>query len=501
MDSDFNNDDVLDLVIGNHNSTMITVILSTRPRKYLMPVNYYCGSLAAQNLAVGDFNKDSNMDLAIATTIAENIKIYSGDGEGDLYLTQELTTGGMPTGILVDDLNMDDHLDIATINFGGDNISIFIGDDSANFNLPPAVNLGASPVFCQGDFNEDGLPDLAVTVDRLPDKNMAEAALLILTGNGSGRFAISQNYYLDNYPASIHAGDLNHDRHDDLVVVIDHYNLDSDLPKNDNISIFIWKDISYFQNAEQYPVGFDHSYNSRNSTIIDLDNDGNLDIVTTSLSSVSICVSFGDGFGGVHSTLHYSLGSVFLAVTQGDFDGDKVIDLALFMNNGSISVLLSKGTRKFISPVISSVSGKYHTIKGIDTGDMNNDGKMDIVATDSRDSLNIYLGEGTGKFSQPKVIKSIGGPRSIVIDDFNNDNVNDIVCLSDKSNHITILLGEGGTEYSLANNNYYIARLSKNIISGDFNMDGNRDLATSSSGKLLVLLGNGEGQFYPPPFW
>jgi FG-GAP-like repeat len=150
--------------------------------------------------------------------------------------------------------------------------------------------------------------------------------------------------------------------------------------------------------------------------------------------------------------------------------------------------------------------------EGVDylaTGDFNGDGKADLVAmSDSSDGLTVLLGNGDGTFAavaaHPAAEYEI---LDVVVGDFNGDGTPDLAVQTYAPGaqiSVAILLGNGdgtfksGQVLPFPNGSSY-------LVGADFKGDGVLDLAGSnyvggscpSSGSVLVLLGKGDGSFAP----
>jgi hypothetical protein len=86
-----------------------------------------------------------------------------------------------------------------------------------SFITAPTYTAGPGPQsVAVGDFNGDGIPDLAVA--SLGD-DADKSTLSILLGKGDGTFQAAQNYVIGTEARSVAAGDFNRDGHLDLAVV------------------------------------------------------------------------------------------------------------------------------------------------------------------------------------------------------------------------------------------------------------------------------------------
>ncbi len=135
-------------------------------------------------------------------------------------------------------------------------------------------------------------------------------------------------------------------------------------------------------------------------------------------------------------------------------------------------------------------------------GDLNHDGKPDIVTTqDATQTLGVLINNGTGEFS-PEQNYSIdmNGAWGVAVADFNNDDNNDVAVGASSplrafgQSSLAILYGNG--DETLNPPKYYdLPQNATNIAAGDLNGDGKADLVIASETSMVVLLGNGDGTF------
>ncbi len=136
--------------------------------------------------------------------------------------------------------------------------------------------------------------------------------------------------------------------------------------------------------------------------------------------------------------------------------------------------------------------------------DFNGDGIPDLAVLNELDhSITILLGKGDGTFqAAPNTLQlpSQGsGPLMAVVGDFNRDGNADLAVVMENSSTIPVFLGHGDGTFAPAILNSQTASVSYLLVVADFNGDGIEDLAVensnSSSGSISILLGNGDGTF------
>jgi len=181
---------------------------------------------------------------------------------------------------------------------------------------------------------------------------------------------------------------------------------------------------------------------------------------------------------------------------KGDFNGDGNLDLAVTnSSDNTVGILLGNGGGIFSATAFSS--GGLTPVDVV-AGDFNHDGNLDLVVANNNDqTLGIFSGDGSGGFSAPRIISLSGRyPNSVVTGDFNHDGNLDLAAAGGYGT-VEILLGDGNGLF--ATTNVYSMNLSgpAGLTVGDFNHDDNVDLAVTNqlSDTVGILLGNGNGGF------
>jgi hypothetical protein len=187
----------------------------------------------------------------------------------------------------------------------------------------------------------------------------------------------------------------------------------------------------------------------------------------------------------------------------GDFNGDGIPDLAAANEyDNSVSILLGKGDGTFQAHVDYAVGASPQSLA---MGDFNGDGKVDLaLANYIGNSVSVLLGNGDGTFQAhadyPVGSEPVGGvPDALATGDFNGDGKTDLAVAYDFSSSVSILLSNGDGSFQ-APVNYatgYSSQSGNWVGVGDFNCDGEPDLAVvnTSEYSISVLLGNGNGTF------
>src|SRR6266849_1484727 len=175
-----------------------------------------------ENLAavvLGDFNGDGLPDLAIAghDTLVAYVSVLLSNGDGTFQPALYSVVRSQPQSIAVGDFNGDGVPDLAVDDGSSDSVSVLLGNGDGTFQAARNFYAWLNPVsVAVGDFNGDGVLDLAVA-----NNNLA-GTVSVLLGNGDGTFQPLQSFVARRFPVSVAVGDFDRDGRQDLVVA-NHY--------------------------------------------------------------------------------------------------------------------------------------------------------------------------------------------------------------------------------------------------------------------------------------
>jgi hypothetical protein len=232
-------------------------------------------------------------------------------------------------------------------------------------------------------------------------------------------------------------------------------------------------------------------------TSADLNNDGFPDIITTDRGIDSISVLINSGNGILFSRSDYLVGNLPEKVIAVDFNGDGNKDLAVATNtmlNASIVslvyVLIGSPTGTFSAATNYTVSGGSNTLV---SGDFNVDGKFDL-AVGGYVNISFLNGNGNGAFSQAYTMPTLSDmtPYDMVTHDFDSDGKTDLAFIDVITTDQMYVYRYG---HALSQPISFGIGNCMSLTSGDYNKDGNLDIAACGMDMTSVLFGLGGGQF------
>lgn len=213
-----NGDDNPDLAIAYSTNHNVTVLLGDGTGRFTEDPNRPIASDSrTYSIALGDFNKDGNSDIAIANLLLGTITVLLGDGTGGFMsaANSPFIAGDSPYSIVVEDINLDGNQDIIATNISSCTIMVLLGDGLGGFKTTKESKLANGKLpksIALGDFNGDGKPDLAVA-------NTGNNSISVLLGNGEGEFNLANGspYPTGGSPISLVVRDFNKDNELDIV--------------------------------------------------------------------------------------------------------------------------------------------------------------------------------------------------------------------------------------------------------------------------------------------
>jgi hypothetical protein len=213
---DLDHDGRLDLVTANRDSDDLSVLLADGAASFAPEMRQAVGTEPLW-VAIGELTGDAHPDLAVANSLSHDVTVLSGNGDGtfDTVNTVPLLEHGSstPSCVVVGDFNRDSHGDLAVAARGVDRVAVLLGEGHGSFQPPTYYSADSEPSsLVVEDFDGDEILDLAVS-------SISSRSVRSWRGQGDGTFTYRGYASLSRYPSQLAAGDWSGDGVMDLVVV------------------------------------------------------------------------------------------------------------------------------------------------------------------------------------------------------------------------------------------------------------------------------------------
>ncbi len=478
--ADVNGDGKLDLLGPVLEQELLAVLLGNGDGSFGPPTVVNTGT-TAQALLVADLDEDGNPDVVLGRTAKSRVLMGRGDGT---------FRDGLPLGGVVDhevgwaahaDVDGDGHLDLGVFEKSG-RYRVYFGNGDGSFREGPDHAAGAEPRrMAVGDFNGDGLPDVAV-----PNFHSNDLSILLNRGTASYRSMLGPavHYPVGREPSGVATCDFNSDGWPDLAVTN---------AGDDSVSIFVGDRNNGFQPESTLSTG------KRPSAVAagDLNRDGKPDLVVAARGEDAAYVLLGTGDGA-----NFDSGDSFAtekgptSLALGDINRDGHLDAAVAnYDSGSVSILLGNGDGTF-RPAEHIPAGSRPCF--VIAADWNRDGRLDLAVANYAQvgAVQVLFGNGDGTFRDAVALAAGAFPRSLEAADFNRDGKLDLAAANWGLGDVTLFLGRGdGSFRNPANHTFGFQGFA--VAASDFDGDGRLDLAATDWGNhgVSVLRSIADDQF------
>jgi hypothetical protein len=343
--ADFNGDGKLDMAVPVYSiggaAGDVSILLGNGDGTFTAGPSVPATGQNANNAAVADFDGDGNMDIALSLPDANEIQVVLGKGDGSFTaLSPILLPGSYVYSVAAADLNGDGKPDLIATSCANQSLIILLGNGDGTFTQKSTPGVGGCPSSVGvGDFNGDGILDLAVPLNT--DATGVASTVTILIGNGDGTFTQkAESPATGDNPLSVAVADFNGDGILDLAVA----NTFVDSGQPGTVTVLLGNGDGTFTPTSVSPATGMLPYSV---AVGDVNGDGKADLVTSNVASNTFTVLLGKGDGTFAPPLSPAAGTDSLSVAVADFNGDGLADLAGADHypNFTVTVQLSRLTQ------------------------------------------------------------------------------------------------------------------------------------------------------------
>jgi subtilisin-like proprotein convertase family protein len=507
---DLDRDGDLDLVIASGNGVNQAYLNVSGGNVILMTpwwTNASAFNAASANVALGDVNRDGFLDLAVAT-----------DFEEQLYLNISGTLAATPMAwspqndqtwsVAWGDMNGDGWLDLATGNVGTSKVYLNQGGTLEDAPTWTVSTPGSASRVAWGDVDGDG--DLDLAVGNQPSNN---------------HVYVNQNGLLDTTPAWVDPatrettgvtwGDADGDGDLDLLA-----------------TVYAGLDVVYENKSGMLPrlatATYDLAFTPALITEIivgqsaawgDIDGDGDLDLAAGYAAlrtgdPKDVAQSCHDSYGGAPNVVYRNVAGVLqpgpmwtsahlsptMSVAWGDVDGDGDLDLAVGNNLERNELYRNVGGMLQSTPYWQAES--WDATTSLAWGDVDGDGDLDLAVGTCGGASQLYMNVGdlNGTLERAAWNPPNQEVYSVAWGDVDGDGDLDLVTSGPPSPYV--YLNQDGQLPNIPSYNVdKISNGARSSVLGDYDGDGDLDLAVGIWSGQKRIYKNENGRLQSPPAW
>ncbi len=344
-------------------------------------------NLGGHGTATGDINNDGWVDFIISNSYNPQF-VYINQKDGTFSL-KKISSNLLTHQTLLADVDNDGDLDLVFSNAGdGEHNRLYINDGKGNFSYktsPINNSEGGTRGITSSDFNNDGLLDIYTVNFKYPNQ------LFINQGNASF-IEKAESWGARDYEANksgsqgVVSADINNDGLQDIFISKYKYNTSIDQKP----ILFINHGTYFVNEAEERHI---YSVNLNGATFVDLDNDGDLDLILAKQKSNTYLTIYKNNNGYFQDMTNILkiplIHKELFSIIAGDLNNDGLQDILVVGWYSNNKVYINKGNWNFVS-VSTGIEDYYRNGRSGSLFDYDNDGDLDVLITGYAEHTKLY---------------------------------------------------------------------------------------------------------------
>ncbi len=430
------------------------------------------------SLATLDIGGDGLLDLAVGEIDLVNgapdrVIAYprGADGFGDPVLVMQPVSD--PIVDEAGDVDGNGYPDLSVAQLSGSRAFLLAGDAGGLSDAIAIEFEGTTSSLVFGDFDGDGLRDVAGTV-------LDRSTVNVQLSTGPLTWGEPVRYNVGNLPRALGLVFLPGDPIPDLVCA-----------NGDDVSVLLGVGQGFFRGAVGYPTLSEGPIAIETG---DLDGDGDQDAVVLTAGHTSVVFLDGDGRGGFEASSVVPLvpsSENYGELAIADMNGDGLLDVVTtVLQSNELRVYRNRGAGMNFQPAApTDIYPLGQKPIGLDVADFDENGIPDVVVGNAGDhSAQVLLGTGSGALNPRPAVPLPSRPGAILSMDVDNDGHIDVVMSAGGAgtpNSVIVLAGDGHGGLSVASS-FEVDALTASLDAGDLDGDGLVDFVVGQPGFTLT---------------